>query len=230
MNRFSAVADPFVPHEFGRKVELMGGVPRVLVTRAAYSRMWHYVDIGDEEVGWLGTAERLPSGDFLIGEVFLLEQEVHATTTEISAEGVAALAEELITSRPDGVEMVSSIRFWGHSHVRMGTSPSGQDEFQMRLFRENECDWFVRGIFNKLGRAQFDIFLYKEGVIVRDAAWAIFEPVDTGERTQIEAEFSAKVRPKKYSASEFGFGRFGGGEVQSAVIGHSKKKGGRHGR
>lgn len=205
---FITTADPFVPHGFERKVELLGALPRVLVTRAAYSRMWHYVDIADKEVGWLGTAERLPTGDFLIGEVFLLKQEVHATTTEISAEGVAEFAQELIETRKDGVEVANSIRFWGHSHVRMGTSPSGQDESQMQLFKENDCPWFIRGILNKNGRMEFTIFMWDVGIKIVDAQWALYEPVSTKERSEVEAEFKAKVSEKTFPNFSGGFGRF----------------------
>jgi len=215
--KFLTTADPFVPHGFGQKVELLGALPRVLVTRAAYSRMWHFVDIADKEVGWLGTAERLPSGDFLIGEVFLLKQEVHATTTEISEDGIAELASELMSSRADGLDVVNKIRFWGHSHVRMGTSPSGQDESQMSLFRENQCDWFIRGILNKAGRMEFTIFMWDVGIKIVDAQWALYEPVDERTRSEIEAEFVAKVSEKTFPLAEFGFGRFGQAEKETAA-------------
>lgn len=187
-------AQSFIPHAFGNKVEFMGGGrPVVLITREAYSRMYHFVDIADSEVGWLGSVERTPQGDFLIKEVFLLEQEVSAATTSISEDGIAGLVQGLIDNRHDGVDVANQLFFWGHSHVRMGTFASGQDESQMRHFQENGCPWFVRGIFNKLGRMEFTIFLWEAGVKIVDAPWAICEFVDHGMRAEIEAEFEAKV-------------------------------------
>ena len=190
-----------MPHSFANQVEFIDdGPPMVYMTRDAFSRMWHFVDIAGEEVGWLGTVQQTRYGNFLIEEVFLLEQEVSAAQTEISEDGIAKLAQELIETRQDGVEVVNKIRFWGHSHVRMGTSPSGQDEAQMRHFQQNDCPWFVRGILNKLGRMQFDIFLWDAGVKITDAPWAIYDEfVDQTRRPAIEADFKAKVVARPYT-------------------------------
>ncbi len=191
----------FRPHYFDNKVEVIRQQPRaVFVTRQAYSDMWHFVDIADMEVGWLGTVRVLPSGSLLIEEVFLLKQEVSAAQTEISEEGIALLANDLIQSREDGVDVANRIRFWGHSHVNMGTSPSQQDEDQMKLFEDNECPWFIRGILNKLGRMEFDIFLFENGVVVRDVPWAVYETVDHTSRGRIQAEFTEKVEERTYIA------------------------------
>jgi hypothetical protein len=117
---------------------------------------------------------------------------VAATTCEILADGLAEFATELL-SRPDGMEIVNRLCFWGHSHVNMGTSPSGQDESQMETFKESGHPFFIRGILNKAGRMEFTIFLYESGVKIVDPEWAIYEPVDASIRAGIEAEFKAKV-------------------------------------
>ena len=128
-------AETFCQHSFAKKIELISCLPRILISRSAYNKMWHLVDIADKEVSWLGTCRRIEQ-DFLIEEVFLFKQEVAATTCEISADGLAEVANELLTSRPDGIEICNRLCFWGHSHVNMGTSPSGQDESQMENFSE----------------------------------------------------------------------------------------------
>jgi hypothetical protein len=186
-------AVPFLQHAFQKTVALLSGLPRVLVTRAAYQKMLAIVDIADKEVGWLGTATRTANGDFLISEIFLFKQEVSSVTTEISPEGLAEVAQEILSTRPDGVEVLNNLRFWGHSHVRMGTSPSGQDESQMATFRDSGHPWMLRGICNKEGRMEFTIFLYESGIKVVDAEWQIYEPVDVDLREEIETEFNSKV-------------------------------------
>src|SRR3989344_9241616 len=99
-----APAHPFAQHAFGGQIEFLnGGVPKVFMTREVYSRMWHYVDIADEEVGWFGTVRITPYGNYLIEEVFLGEQEVSAAQTEISGNGLAQIGQHLIDTRPDGV-------------------------------------------------------------------------------------------------------------------------------
>lgn len=190
-------AEPFAQHAFTCRFNLLnGGMPTVFMTREVYSRMWHYVDIADKEVSWLGTVRITPYGNYLIEEVFLLEQKVSATQTEISADGQAALVQQLIESRTDGVDVANRLFFWGHSHVRMGTTPSGQDEKQMEAFRDNGCPWFIRGILNKLGRMEFTIFLWGAGVKIEDIPWAIYEGVDESLRAGIESEFKGKVSEK----------------------------------
>ena len=190
-------AETFCQHSFAKKIELISCLPRILISRSAYNKMWHLVDIADKEVSWLGTCRRIEQ-DFLIEEVFLFKQEVAATTCEISADGLAEVANELLTSRPDGIEICNRLCFWGHSHVNMGTSPSGQDESQMENFSESGHPFFIRGILNKQGRMEFTIFLYASGIKIVDPEWKIYEPVDDSIRAEIEAEFTAKVTETKY--------------------------------
>ena len=199
-----APAHPFAQHSFEKKIEFIGGdLPTVYMTREVYSRIWHYVDIADEEVGWYGTVKVTQYGNYLIDNVFMGEQEVSATQTEISTEGLAKIGQEILDTRSDGIELVNRLFFWGHSHVRMGVFASGQDDKQMDEFRENECPWFVRGIFNKLGRIRFDIFLYQAGVKLTDVPWAIYEHVDESIRADIEKEMKAKVKRKVYKPYKY---------------------------
>lgn len=192
-------AQPFARHSFKRDVEYIDdAVPKVFITREAFSRMWHFVDIANEEVSWLGSAVVLPGGDFLIEEVFLLEQEVTSVSTTLSTEGQATLVEELLANREDGMDIVNKLLFWGHSHVNMGTSPSTQDEDQMDAFKENDCPWFIRGILNKCGRMEFTLFLWEEGIRINDAEWSLYERVDEDLRQEVEDEFKEKVSTKKY--------------------------------
>lgn len=196
LRRWGNAAKKFLPHEFRQSVELVSGLPRVLVTREAYEDMFVLVDESPEEVGWLGSVRRL-GPDFLIEEVFLFEQEVHGTTCEITPDGLAEMAQELISARPDGLDICNRLRFWGHSHHRMGTSPSGQDESQLQEFAEqDECEFFIRAILNKDGRMEFTILLSQLGVVVRDAAWELYEPADQARRERWRAEISKKVREK----------------------------------
>ena len=131
----------FNPHSFSTKVEFEK-IPHIYLTNQAYNDMAILVDEVDKEVGWLGTASVI-GGGFLIDEIFLVKQEVASTTTELDEDGIAELGVELLGSREDGMDVVNSIRFWGHSHVNMQTGPSGQDDSQMDLFKQNNCDWFI---------------------------------------------------------------------------------------
>ena len=66
--------------------------------------------------------------------------------------------------------------FWGHSHVRMDTQPSPQDDATMLELKEQRNKWFIRGILNKLGRASFDLYMFDQNMYFVDLPWEIWSP------------------------------------------------------
>lgn len=135
-----------------------------------------YVERAPLEVGWQGTAVR-QGNDFIIDRVYLLKQTVSAATTDLSVQGRDELCMELLGQGAAGVEAVNNLRFWGHSHVRMEVEASGRDEATMREFEEGGLPWAIRGIFNKLGRGKFSLFLYEDGMRIDDVPWVVVDPV-----------------------------------------------------
>ena len=178
---------PFRPHHFSPRAEILAPpkCPRVLIGPDAYKRMLLYVELAPKEVGWLGLVKHLESGDFLIHSVHLLEQEVTAVETELSTVGQDKLCEELKRGKNlmEKIEVVNTLRFWGHSHVYMGVSPSGTDEKTMITKGQDGAaiglEWYIRGIFNKLGVAKFDIYRFDRNYRFIDVPWAVVDP-DTG--------------------------------------------------
>ncbi|MEZ0287185.1 MAG: hypothetical protein ACAH35_05115, partial [Candidatus Paceibacterota bacterium] len=163
-----------------------------------YSKMAHYVDIAPMEVGWLGTVIQ-KGRNFLITDVFLFKQEVNHSSTEIDEEGLAEFTMEVLDKHGDtnGLEILNNLRFWGHSHVNMDTVASGQDEKQMGVFAGGDAPWFIRGIFNKQGKASFALYHYDHGYRITELPWMIYEPVMDDFRAGIEQEFFDKVTVSK---------------------------------
>lgn len=214
----------FIPHKFSPEIELLEAPPNILLAREAYEKIRHYVDIAGEEVGWLGLADEDYEG-YLISDVFLFRQNVSPAATELSEDGISEFVSELL-SRPDGSALYGRIRFWGHSHVRMETTPSAQDDAQMNFFAESGHDFFIRGIFNKLGKASFSVYRYDVGVKMSDVPWELYEPRGTNLRAAIEAEFKEKVSalqisriPQTETEAQYGFSasviNSGTGEAQT---------------
>lgn len=197
----SEKAKTFSQHSFQTKIEILSGIPRVLVSRLAYNKMWHYVDLATKEVSWLGIVVE-QGNNFLVEDVFLLKQEVSHTETEITTDGLAELGQEIL-AKPNGMEIWNNVRFWGHSHVNMGTSPSATDEGQMEVFQETGHPFFIRGILNKQGQMEFTIFLYSAGIKIIDSEWSISEPVDESIREEIEKEFKERVSEQVYVVPAF---------------------------
>lgn len=160
--------------------------PRIGIQSDALAKMQIYVQQCSDEVGWLGTAYLDEKNRFiLIKDVYLFDQDVHGTTTEITPEGLSNFAEELLSMGDKGVEIWNSLKVWGHSHVNMTVSPSGQDDRQMVTFQEGGHDWFIRLIANKKGDMKLDLYDYKSGITYIDLPWI---ELATDEEEELQAE------------------------------------------
>jgi hypothetical protein len=185
------------PHNFVPRIEAIdvSWLPWVLITREVYEKMWAYIDIAETEIGWLGTVRR-QGRDFVIDDVFLFDQFVNQSVTQITEEGLGNFVMELLEQLDEetALDVTQRLHFWGHSHVSMDTNPSPQDDHQSKVFIESGIPWFVRGIFNKGGKAVFDIYLIEEGLQIKDAPWAILDTHNTELRDQVANEIAKKVK------------------------------------
>ena len=159
----------------------------------ARQKMEMYCDLSEGEIGWLAYVEQFDKQGFLITDCALLKQEVHSTTTEITAEG---LLEFWNNSTP---ENQAKIKLWGHSHVNMSVTPSTQDNNQMDYFKDGN-PWFIRLITNKKREYYIDIYDYANGIQVHmDQSDLITYNPEAGElRQAIQEEIKEKVSKKEY--------------------------------
>lgn len=176
--------------------------PKISININAMNKMKEYVRQSDLEIGWLGTSRRV-GNVFYIDDVFLFRQEVHATTTEITTEGLNEFAMELLYEE-NGVEIWNNMKLWGHSHVNMTTSPSGQDDKQIEVFAENAEDFFIRIIANKGGDFRIDLYDFTTGVIYEKLPYEISYGADTDiieslykKIAEIEEMICAKIDPSE---------------------------------
>lgn len=151
--------------------------PKISINLKAMNKMKEYIRQSDLEIGWLGTSRRV-GNVFYIDDVFLFKQEVHSTTTEITTEGLNEFAMDLLSDK-NGVEIWNNMKVWGHSHVNMPTSPSGQDDSQIEVFAENADDFFIRIIANKKGDFRIDLYDFTTGVIYEKLPFEVNYGSDT---------------------------------------------------
>jgi hypothetical protein len=133
-----------------------------------------YIEGCAYEIGWLCAAKRDDAGNIFIYDAFLFRQDVHHTTTEITPEGLTEFATDLLTL-PNGMELWNDIKAWGHSHVNMGVTPSGQDDKQMRDFANVGFPWFIRIIGNKKGDMRVDLWDYAARIEYSNLEWEVAE-------------------------------------------------------
>jgi len=163
--------------------------PKVWYSNRAWQKMKQAISMCPDEVGWLGTVDTVEGG-YLVTDIHVPEQIVTGTETDISAESLANLAEEL--------DYPENLFYWGHSHVNMGVSPSGQDEQQTAEYLEHN-DVFIRGIYNKKGDSKVDVFDMVEGMLYQKVANGVkIEALPDNEMTEFKAKVSANVKKFVY--------------------------------
>lgn len=190
----------------GKNIIKLNSNMSVVIELEAFKKMQCYIDLCSKEVGWLGTAYK--EGSVIrIKDVFLFDQEVHATTCELTPGGIADFVTNLYMTMDsdDAMEISNNLTCWGHSHVNMGVSPSGQDDIQLRSFSSSGHEWFLRVIGNKRGEYEYTYIDYTTGIEIRDIDWRVEIPgleMDTL-KTEIKSEMDVKVREKKYETKTF---------------------------
>jgi len=169
----------FNPHKFETTVH---GCPSVKVSFRAATDMWILTDLVSTEVGWLTTARMVKEPNetvIYVDDVYLFKQQVHATTTELTSEGLSMLGTQLIAEdMAAGVDptlwRANNLRGYFHSHVHMDVMPSGQDEQQTMDFRDKyEYPWVLRGIVNKKHKMKLDLYWFERDMIINDIDWEI---------------------------------------------------------
>lgn len=171
--------------------------PIVLFSSDAILKMKLYTKEVNDEVGWLGTVNKI-GNNYYVSDVFLFEQDVHGTTTEITPEGLTTFAEEILQEE-DGVEKWNNMKLWGHSHVNMGVFASSQDDKQIKELKAN-TDFFIRVIMNKKDEIKIDIV--DDDVIVENADFAEINNHDVTNLLKLIEEAKAQIEEIKLKREE----------------------------
>jgi len=148
-------------------VKILGKpIPKLVLSSLAYKKQQALVQACDIEIGWLGYVDVEKDGTLYVSDIFVPKQEVSGTTTDIDEEWLGQYGIRLAETE-QGCEQLTKMFYWGHSHVDMGTSPSGTDDKTMGQLGAN-CPVFIRGIFNKRGAANIAIADYSTGLLYLD--------------------------------------------------------------
>ena len=102
-----------------------------------------------------------------------------------------------VLERPDGDDVFNSIRFWGHSHGSGGTDPSQQDDQTMNTFEKFGADFFLRGIFNRVGGVSLSLFDWKNNVAFHKTPWKLVgKPVSIKTYNQLIIDLPNEMQQK----------------------------------
>ncbi len=163
--------------------------PRLYYKPHIWNQIQYIIQACPKEVGWWGLVEKI-GNDYIVTSLYVPAQLVHGAETDINSEAMANLTMELLKDNKDP----GKLYYWGHSHVNMGVSPSGQDETQVREYLEN-CPVFIRGIYNKSGASKVDIYDVAENVCYESVANGPAHPqLSTEDKALLDKLIAANVK------------------------------------
>lgn len=121
----------------------------------AWLKMWGLVSSESGEIGWHGLVERRAPGIFEITNILLYPQYVTGTTVQTDDVGYGNWLHKEISD-----EDINRLRYHGHSHVNMSTTPSGVDTswYNEILQGLSNDDFYIFMILNK--REDYFIEIY----------------------------------------------------------------------
>ena len=119
--------------------------PSIYITPDAYIKMRMLVEKTTTEIGWYGTVSKVVGLEnvYVIEDILVYPQKVTGATCEQDDDRLFEFEMSLTT------EQVNMKRFQGHSHVNMGTTPSGVDEQFYQDLLTQVTDYFIITITNK---------------------------------------------------------------------------------
>ena len=154
---------------------------KVLFTPVAWAKMLRLIMVFDKEVAWHGVARRGDDPDkdeYIISDILVYPQKVTAAHVDMDPVEYAKWIME-----HDEDDRFSNIRMQGHSHVRMGTTPSGTDiQHQEDIVNMlNDNDFYIFMIWNKYLTSTFKIFDLQKNVLFEDSdiTWEIASDGDS---------------------------------------------------
>lgn len=135
-------------------------------TTTAWLKMWALVTTERGEIGWHGIVEKVNKGMYIIKDILMYPQYVTGTTVQTDDVGYGNWLHKELSD-----DEINNLRFHGHSHVNMSTSPSGVDTtwYNEILQGLGNDDFYIFGIFNKREEVFMEIYDLAENTIYEKA-------------------------------------------------------------
>ena len=143
---------------------------RVTIEPIAWQKMIGLVTECDKEIAWHGLVEKRAKGDYVIKDIIVFPQTVTGSTVT-SDETKYSL---WLMNQPD--EIFNAIRCHGHSHVNMGTSPSGVDTQYQEDILQNLNTFYIFMIWNKKGEHWCAIYDVESNIVYNKDDIEIISP------------------------------------------------------
>lgn len=145
--------------------------PTVYITTQAYTKMRMLVDKTTTEIGWYGTVTKVPglTGVYVIEDIIVYPQKVTGATCEQLDDKMFEFEMSLTT------DQVNHKRFHGHSHVNMGTTPSGVDEQFYHDILTQVTDFFIITVTNKRNEYTTRFYDMEHNILFTDVPISVID-------------------------------------------------------
>jgi proteasome lid subunit RPN8/RPN11 len=197
----------------------------------AYRKIMAYADACDEEISGFADVEyKKDKQEIVVGEVYLLEQNVTGTNTHLEEEAVSKFNIDMIKK---GRKQLPQL--WWHSHVNMGTFFSGTDE---ETCSELQNDSFnIALVVNKAHQYKAMMYVYSEIIIkefgekITSKEWRKIDPLPVHiqmEYAEIPKTIITEVK-EKVKSTKFEFFKVGKGKKRSSFWDTEDENGDKYG-
>lgn len=170
---------------------------RIEFTETAMKKQNRLIDDFTTEVGWHGVVTRDPEDPlhYIIEDILVFPQVVTGVTVDTDDVGYAKWLAELDD------ETFNKLRYHGHSHVNMGTSPSGTDnKYQDDILGQlTNDDYYIFLIWNKRGECTARVFDLKANTMFDENDVEIIKPELTDDLSAFMQDAMNKVSSRTYS-------------------------------
>lgn len=161
---------------------------KFIITPNAYQKMLQYTLQSELEIAWHGTVEHPDETTYILKDVMLYPQTVTAATVETDQ----TKYEQWLEALPD--ETFNQLRFQGHSHVNMSTTPSitdciYYDELTNAL---SAATYYIFLIINKKQNMYIEIRDLKNNILYEKTDIEILVLDENGENLLNDIEISIK--------------------------------------
>ena len=164
----------------------------VTIDKKEQEKIWWYVNKCPKEISGLGKVVVKDDGTLHVRKIYLLNQEVSGSETELDDDAVATLLYE--SHQDEG-----SLMFWWHSHVNMGVFWSGTDHEAIRKLGANGM--VLSTVYNKKGEHRTSLYMaadsWRPSVFVDNLSLRIAPELSQDETATLESEYGSKVKEAK---------------------------------
>lgn len=116
----------------------------LILTNGTFERIAEYVRQINAEIGMFGYVTMTDAGDFVVDEVFLVEQTVSGSSVDFADSGLEYAIQKAIED-----DRIDDLKFCCHSHVDMAAFWSNTDEDMIEGMNNGMTPYLVSLVINK---------------------------------------------------------------------------------